>query len=133
MRLIAIFLILSFFIAGCSRVETYTYKRDRVDQNVKQGNRGYLAGTPPPAASREGLKRTMFGADIEIPLLPWEKDEVSIPPQPKEGTVEVPPKEDEKTIFEMPEQKSDKDTSGMKTKRTVQVKGETVDEDEWVK
>ena len=123
MRIVAIFLILSFFVTGCSSVRTYTFKRDRVDQEIEEGNRGYLEGTPPPAESREGLKRTMIGVDVEIPVLPWEKG-VSIPPEPSDDKVEVPPKEDEKTVFEIPKSKSKPRT----------IKGETVeDESEWIK
>lgn len=107
MRLAISLLLILFILAGCSDVKTYIYKRDRVDQEMGAGNRGYIYGTPPPAESREGLERTIIGVDVEIPILPWEKGEVSVPPKPSSERVEQPPIEEEKTIFEIPEKKEE--------------------------
>ncbi|NQT22786.1 MAG: hypothetical protein HQ579_05020 [Candidatus Omnitrophica bacterium] len=123
MRLVALLLIMSVVLTGCSSVKTYTYKRDRVDQEVQKGNRGFMKGTPPPAKSREGLKRTLYGCDIEIPIMPWEKGRVSIPPEGQKGKVDIPPAEDQKTIYEIPDRSS----------KTTTIKGEVVDEEEWIK
>ena len=38
-------LTLVFFISGCA-VRTYSVIKDRVDQGLSEGNRGYLVGTP---------------------------------------------------------------------------------------
>ena len=70
---IVIILLASVMLAGCSNVSTRIVEKDRVDQQMQQGNRGYLLGTPPPAEDRENLKRTMIGIDVEIPLLPGER------------------------------------------------------------
>ena len=35
------------FITGCT-VRTYTVVKERVDQDLTEGNRGYFQGTPPP-------------------------------------------------------------------------------------
>lgn len=75
MRYLAIaILLMSITLAGCSNVSApYIITEDRVDQEMS-GNRGYLAGTPPPApAVRDVPKRTLIGIDVEIPLLPGEK------------------------------------------------------------
>jgi len=124
---VVLLVIMIFAISGCSSVKTYTFKRDRVDQDMQEGNRGFVKGTPPPAEKREGLKRAMYGCDIEIPILPWEKGKVSIPPEGQEGKVEIPPAQDKKIIYQIPEESA--------KKRTVQIKGEEVEvnEEEWIK
>jgi len=109
-------LILSVVLAGCANVRTYKFKKDRVDQRV-EGNRGYLLGTPPPApVVREVPKRTMIGIDIEIPVLPGEKADLS-----SEEEVRY----EEETIIEM----KGPLPSASETKETV--KEET--EEDWVK
>ena len=126
MKLVVVLLIVSFLVIGCSNVKTYTFKRERVDQEMQAGNKGYLAGTPPPAESREGLKRTMIGVDVEIPILPWEEGKgVSLPPTSEK--VEQPPMEDKKIIMEFPEKKTEPAPPEM-------IKGEVVvEEEEWIK
>lgn len=134
MKLFTILLIAAFFITGCSNVRTYTFKRNRVDQKVQEGNRGYLKGTPPPAEERKDVKRTMYGVDVEIPILPWDA-EASLPPKPKEGTVEVPPKEEEKTIVDISVLPISAEKKSVETKQAgpTQIKGEVVEEEEWIK
>ena len=132
MRLVVILLVISFLVTGCSNVKTYTFKRERVDQGMQVGNRGYLIGTPPPAESREGLKRTMIGVDIEIPILPWEEEKkVSLPPRPTGEKVEQPPIEEKKIILELPEKKTEPvEEPGP----PEMIKGEVVEEEEeWIK
>ena len=74
MKLITVIVLLAgVTLAGCSNVSTRIIEKDRVDQEMQQGNRGYLLGTPPPAEERKNLKRTMIGIDIEIPILPGEE------------------------------------------------------------
>ena len=70
---LVIILLAGVTLAGCSNVSTRIVEKDRVDQEMQQGNRGYLLGTPPPAGARENLKRTMIGIDVEIPILPGEE------------------------------------------------------------
>jgi len=114
---------MSVVLTGCSSVKTYTFTRDRVDQEIQKGNRGFVKGTPPPAEDRKGLKRTLYGCDIEVPIMPWEKGKVSIPPEAEQGKVDVPPAGDEKIIYEIPD----------KSSKSTTIKGEVVDEEEWIK
>jgi hypothetical protein len=46
-------------------IDVYTFKKKRVDQQLK-GNRGYIMGTPPAPEPRKD-KRTLIGIDIELP------------------------------------------------------------------
>jgi len=98
-------LLVSIALSGCSNVRTYTFKKDRVDQ-TQEGNRGYIMGTPPPAPiSGEVPKRTMFGVDIEVPILPGEKamtskKEVSYVEEREVIEEEMVPAMEEKTNFE---------------------------------
>ena len=77
-NILAIFLMVCFFVGGCAKpehrkVDVYTFKKDRVDQNMERGNRGYIMGTPPPVEERD-TKRTLIGVDIELPgfMIPGE-------------------------------------------------------------
>ena len=122
MRLVVALLVMLMVLAGCSSVRTYTFKKDRVDQGVEEGNKGYLEGTPPPAEDRGELKRTMVGADVDVPIFAWEKKKVSMSSQVKgEEVIEV-----EETIVEVSETKG----------KPAQIKGEVVEvdeEEEWIK
>jgi len=52
-------------LSGCFR--TYTFKKERVDQEIS-GNRGVLLGeTPPASRSTAPKERTVIGVDVEIP------------------------------------------------------------------
>lgn len=89
--IVAAILLVGMILTGCTRVETYTFKKERVDQAVA-GNRGYLMGTPPPAPIvRETPKRTLIGIDMEIGILPGEK--IELPPSevraPEEESVSI--------------------------------------------
>jgi len=56
--------------AGCgTRVRTYTVEKDRVDQNLAQGNAGYLTGAPDPSELNRPRKltRQTYVAEIELP------------------------------------------------------------------
>jgi len=163
MRLVAYLVLFCFVISGCSSVRTYTYTQDRVDQDMSIGNRGYVVGTPPPAGSRKGLKRTMFGVDVEVPVLWWEETELTIPPEPKGKVKKAPPKKDEKTFIELPPKPAEREQKKIEPvkksapekpapkkpaakkevmepapkkieKERIEIKGEVIeDEDEWIK
>ena len=77
MRFLLVALLLaSITLGGCYTMRTYTFKKDRVDQEV-EGNRGYIMGTPPPAPAMKRVpKRTFIGVDIETGLLPGENAKV---------------------------------------------------------
>lgn len=54
-------------LTACERVSMpYVMKIDRVDQEMRIGNRGYLKGTPPPAEDRSSLKREFIAVDIDL-------------------------------------------------------------------
>jgi len=75
-------IVVTMSLSGCLR--TYTFKQERVDQEIS-GNRGTIAGEVTPApAIRTVPKRTVIGVDVEIPAFvnygkkaPAEKREVT--------------------------------------------------------
>lgn len=125
MRLAVIFLLLaSIALSGCSNVRAYTFKKDRVDQEP-EGNRGYLHGTPPPTPIGEPKKRTMFGLDIEIPLLPGERESVS-----REEVVVV----EEDVYYEEPYSQEETNFEPKKQASPSVIEEDVIiDEEEWVK
>jgi LysM repeat protein len=68
-----------FALSGCV-VRTYKVTKDRIDQDLSQGNRGFIAGTPPPVEGERNLKRQIQTFEIELPSL--------FKPKPKENTGE---------------------------------------------
>ncbi|MDD5634343.1 MAG: hypothetical protein PHW46_03605 [Candidatus Omnitrophica bacterium] len=65
----------SFLLTGCTAVEVYTFKKERVDQTV-QGNRGYLKGQPPAeSATPRNTERTLISVDIGVETYGADKDE----------------------------------------------------------
>lgn len=56
----------TFFTAYSNALDIYTFKKDRVDQNLSTGNRGYISGTAPVDEKKRNLKRTLIGVDIEL-------------------------------------------------------------------
>ena len=52
--------------AGC-RTATKVTDVPRVDLDLGNGNRGYLVGTPPPAAAKMNTTRKMVWTDVELP------------------------------------------------------------------
>ncbi|MBD3380423.1 MAG: hypothetical protein GF408_08195 [Candidatus Omnitrophica bacterium] len=65
MRHLTVFLICVVFLGGCSNVDVYTFKKERVDQK-DMGNRGYIEGTPPPRTDTGSSKRTLIGIDVDM-------------------------------------------------------------------
>ena len=55
-------------LAGCSGVRTYTVDEGRVDQNLAQGNQGYLMGTPKADAAQQERRATRkrYVAEVEL-------------------------------------------------------------------
>jgi len=76
LRIMALFLVagaLALAVAGCSTASgstkvsgPYIMQTERVDQ-VVEGNRGYLKGTPPPPEDLTGRKRPLIAVDIDLP------------------------------------------------------------------
>lgn len=71
-------LISTLALSGCV-ARTYTLTRDRVDQNLSEGNRGYLAGKA-PESSLEGKKTTRTTRVVEIELGFQKKTPAGCPP-----------------------------------------------------
>ncbi len=63
-RILAL-IIVAIMVAGCSSVDVYTFKKDRVDQRVA-GNQGQIMGGNPPETRPENPERTLIGVDIEL-------------------------------------------------------------------
>jgi hypothetical protein len=70
MRVAALILLvaaLALAAVGCARVSApYVGTMTRVDQNIEEGNRGYLAGTPPAPGERK-LTRQLITVDVDVP------------------------------------------------------------------
>lgn len=85
--------ILAIGMISCQVSKPYIMETDRVDQNLRGGNRGYLKGAPPPPEDRRGLKRPLIAVDIDLPEIgPGNEAEAS----------EVTAAEDEMTASEDP-------------------------------
>ena len=71
MKRYALCLLLLVFASGvflaeyAGAIEIYTFKKERVDQDL-DGNRGYIMGTPPSRKNMGSRKRTLIGVDIEL-------------------------------------------------------------------
>ena len=68
-KLFSMLFVACFFFSGLAAaqaesIDVYTFKKKRVDQELK-GNRGYLMGTAPAPGPRKD-KRTIIGIDIEL-------------------------------------------------------------------
>jgi nucleoid-associated protein YgaU len=57
--------------AGCTRVRTYVVEKDRVDQDLSAGNRGYIVGGPPAGKQDRPRKltRQTYVTEVELPDL----------------------------------------------------------------
>lgn len=63
----AVLCFLVFSLAGCTVVRTRQVVRERVDQDLAWGNRGYISGKIPPQEAKE-RKKTRKTYEIEIEL-----------------------------------------------------------------
>lgn len=54
------------FLTGCCRVRTYTQEKERVDQNLAQGNQGYLAGQSKEQPAERKMTRKTYVAEVEL-------------------------------------------------------------------
>jgi LysM repeat protein len=65
-RALAVLLVLSVIsLSGCV-FRTYKVTKDRIDQDLSQGNRGFIAGTPPPVEGERKLTRQVQTVEIEL-------------------------------------------------------------------
>lgn len=85
--LVMFFIVSICVVSVCEAIDIYTFKKDRVDQSLDGGNRGYISGTPPAEPEDRNTKRTLIGVDIELPMtsstLNVEGAEVTIQPKEK--------------------------------------------------
>lgn len=65
MKYAALLLGLCFVLSGCA-VRTYTMTKDRVDQNLSEGNKGYLMGTGPAEEKERKTTRDTQVLEIEF-------------------------------------------------------------------
>lgn len=56
--------VFSMMSSGCT-VRAYSVDKQRVDQDVAVGNRGYLVGTPPPPTEKDDT-RTVYYFEVEM-------------------------------------------------------------------
>lgn len=100
-RVVVSLFILSF-VVGCTAVRTYTEDKERMDQNLAQGNQGYLTGQSKEPVGQRKLTRKTYVAEVEVGF-PYKKKKGSARPSGQEAvvaqTVQEPASEEE-TIWE---------------------------------
>lgn len=77
-------IIFAFMLTGCV-VRTYPLTRDRVDQDINAGNKGYLQGSAPASSEVKEKKETRTTQIVEIELhspIKFEKAPKLAAPQP---------------------------------------------------
>lgn len=104
--LVFIFVVSLFLAHTSSAIDVYTFKKDRVDQEIT-GNQGYISGNPPKAPDTMGRKRTLIGVDVELPVTSQDiegEEEYVSPAQEKKTLPEKKAKEvKEKAVKETEE------------------------------
>ena len=66
-RLLGILTLSAFVLSGCLvSTRTYPLTKERVDQNLSSGNRGYLTGQPPAEESGKPRKATRVTQVVEV-------------------------------------------------------------------
>ena len=68
LMMIMVFVLSMLGASVCEAVDIYTFKKDRVDQSLSGGNRGFISGTPPAEPENRNTKRTLIGVDVELPM-----------------------------------------------------------------
>jgi hypothetical protein len=115
LSIVAMFIIAIFSVLTADAIEVYTFKKDRVDQEI-HGNQGYLMGNAPAQTGERNLKRTLIGVDIELPggdsssktTATEAKKQKPLPPKKTKGTeVEIKEKEPVKPAPVVEEEEED--------------------------
>jgi nucleoid-associated protein YgaU len=76
--LAALICALTFLINGCA-VKTYQVTKDRIDQDLTLGNRGYLLGEPEAVqADTRSTTRQLQVVELEL-RYPWKKRQEAVP------------------------------------------------------
>lgn len=74
--LIVCLMVLFFVAGGCAkRIEIVTIEKERIDQDLTSGNKGFLQGTPPPVdETKRATTREIYQVTVDLPPYPeWEK------------------------------------------------------------
>jgi len=83
-NVLIIFLIMGLLasVAGCAkRIEVVTLEKDRVDQDIAAGNKGYLRGTPPleKTPKERTTTRKYYQVTLELPPYPeWREYKTTV-------------------------------------------------------
>jgi LysM repeat protein len=97
--LVTSYWLLVTLLSGCV-VRTYKVTKDRVDQNLSAGNRGYLKGEAP--GEEKERKTTRTTQVVEIELYPPLKFKKTTPAKPAPKKAEITMVETEELIVETP-------------------------------
>ena len=108
-----VLLTVCFFVQGAFAIDVYTFKKDRVDQNM-DGNRGYISGNAPSTPDRGNPKRTLIGVDVELPAI-------------------GPDFEEEEPVSAMEQKTSSSATTVVGTPKPEAVMKKTYREEDWIK
>jgi len=125
-RVLILLVVINFLITGCTRMDVYTFKKERVDQSLK-GNQGYIVGEKPETAEvQRDTKRTLFGLDVELPDLSSKK-------RGSEGVQEKDVKEAKEAPAPRKAESRAKKTEPQRVK-TMKVQPKKVEtEEDWIK
>jgi len=117
-------------------LEVYTFKKDRVDQEIK-GNRGYLSGEAPEINEKNRkTQRTLIGVDIQVGISNDDDEDVSEAVKEKKETESFFGGKTEKTVeLSKPSVKKTVQVSEVSEKAPVKNKVLIVEETEtdWIK
>lgn len=108
LMLVVGFTLVSFCGPMANAIDIYTFKKDRVDQDLSAGNRGYLSGNPPKEEGKRNLKRTLIGVDIELAGTDSDDDDYEEAPK-GEIKKQEEPKQTKKTIERVAPEASEKE------------------------
>ena len=136
---------------GCaSSMKVYTFKKERVDQELK-GNEGFVEGGKPEKKDSRSTKRTLIGIDIELDTeeaisqpdsktqkIAQDKSKAPVAPAKKETSI---PEEASKPLkdkqIQLPEQKAGEYQTSVKHPNgaeTIVVEKTVIDkEEDWIK
>ncbi len=103
-RSVVLFAVL-VLVSGCASVDMYTFKKDRVDQELR-GNQGFMSGQAPDVQGSRQLKRTLFGVDIELKGLSGAEEEETVEEvksEPREEAPQKPVTDEKVTVISSPD------------------------------
>jgi hypothetical protein len=128
-----VFIVGTFVSEHLGAIDIYTFKKERVDQELK-GNRGYIMGTSPKTQDRRPGKRTLIGVDVELPVMGSEEIDAPVAaPAVKAKKVDASPVA--QTVVSSPDGRKmdiiDVSSEGTETSGRIDVLDGS--EDDWIK